>query len=45
VKTDVDFLDVDDVLVLHERQLGRYGGVDGVRDAKALPSPGADLAG
>jgi len=36
VKKDVDFLSVDDVLVLHERQLERYGGAAEVRDAKAL---------
>jgi death-on-curing protein len=36
VKGEIDFLDVDDVLVLHERQLARYGGAAGVRDAKAL---------
>jgi death-on-curing protein len=36
VKPELDFLDVDDVLVLHERQLPRYGGASGVRDAAAL---------
>ena len=41
MKTDVDFLEVDDVLVLHERQLARYGGAAGVRDAKALDAAAA----
>ncbi len=36
MKDDIDFLDVDDVLVLHERQLARYGGGGGVRDPGAL---------
>jgi len=36
VKKDIDFLSVDDVLLLHERQLARYGGAAGVRDARAI---------
>lgn len=36
MKGEIDFLDADDVLVLHERQLARYGGGGGVRDAGAL---------
>ena len=36
MKEDIDFLRVDDVLVLHERQLARYGGAAGVRDAAAI---------
>jgi hypothetical protein len=33
---DIDFLSVDDVLLLHGRQLARYGGAAGVRDARAI---------
>lgn len=36
MKKDIDFLSVDDVLLLHERQLARYGGAAGVRDARAI---------
>jgi death on curing protein len=36
VKREIDFLGVDDVLVIHERQASRYGGAAGVRDASAL---------
>lgn len=33
-----DFLTLDDVLLIHEEGLARYGGADGVRDAGALES-------
>lgn len=33
-----DFLSVGDVLLLHEEQLARYGGAEGVRDPGALDS-------
>jgi death on curing protein len=36
--TDPVFLDVEDVLLLHEEQLARYGGSRGVRDAGLLES-------
>lgn len=36
--TDPDFLTVEDVLLLHEEQLARYGGGAGVRDPGALDS-------
>jgi len=32
------FLDVDDVLALHEAQMERFGGADGVRDQGLLES-------
>lgn len=35
---DPDFLTVEDVLLLHEEQLARYGGGAGVRDPGALDS-------
>jgi death on curing protein len=38
VKGDPDFLTVEDVLLLHEEQLARYGGGAGVRDPGALDS-------
>ena len=36
--TDPVFLDVEDVLLIHEEQLARYGGAAGVRDAGLLES-------
>jgi death on curing protein len=36
--TDPDFLTLEDVLLLHEEQLARYGGGSGVRDADGLES-------
>lgn len=36
--TDPDFLTLEDVMLLHEAQLARYGGGDGVCDADALES-------
>lgn len=36
--TESDFLTVEDVLLLHEEQLARYGGGAGVRDPGALDS-------
>lgn len=33
-----EFLDIEDVLELHELQLARYGGADGVRDRGLLES-------
>ncbi len=36
--TDPVFLELDDVLVIHEEQLARYGGAAGIRDAKLLES-------
>jgi hypothetical protein len=33
---DAVFLDVDDVLLIHEEQLARYGGSAGMRDAGLL---------
>jgi death on curing protein len=38
VSDEPDFLTVEDVLLLHEEQLARYGGGAGVRDAGALDS-------
>jgi death-on-curing protein len=38
VKDEPDFLSVEDVLLLHEEQLARYGGGAGVRDPGALDS-------
>jgi death-on-curing protein len=35
---DPVFLDVEDVLLIHEEQLGRYGGAAGIRDAALLES-------
>ncbi len=35
---DPDFLTVEDVLLLHEQQLARYGGGASVRDLAALDS-------
>ena len=31
-----DFFTIDDVLLLHETQLARYGGGSGLRDSRAL---------
>jgi death-on-curing protein len=36
--TDPVFLDVEDVLLIHQEQLGRYGGAAGIRDAALLES-------
>jgi len=36
--SDPVFLDVEDVLLIHEQQLARYGGAAGVRDAALLES-------
>ena len=36
--SDPLFLDVDDVLAIHEEQLPRYGGAPGIRDAALLES-------
>jgi death-on-curing protein len=36
--TDPVFLDVEDVLLIHEEQLAKYGGSAGVRDAGLLES-------
>jgi death-on-curing protein len=36
--TDPEFLLLEDVLLLHEEQLARYGGGAGLRDAAALES-------
>lgn len=36
--TDPVFLDLDDVFVIHEERLARYGGAAGIRDAKLLES-------
>jgi death on curing protein len=38
VSDDADFLTVEDVVLLHEEQLARYGGGAGVRDSGALDS-------
>jgi death-on-curing protein len=38
VTDDPDFLLVEDVLILHEEQLARYGGGAGLRDPGALDS-------
>jgi death on curing protein len=38
MKDDVTFLDLDDVLDIHEAQLERFGGASGVRDARLLES-------
>jgi death-on-curing protein len=36
--TDPVFLDVEDVLLIHEEQLAKYGGAEGLRDAGLLES-------
>ncbi len=36
--SDPDFLSIDDVLLLHEEQLAKYGGASGVRDPGGLDS-------
>jgi death on curing protein len=36
--TEPEFLDLEDVLVIHEEQLARYGGAGGVRDLGLLES-------
>lgn len=36
--SDYDFLSLEDVLHIHQRQLKRYGGGDGVRDEGLLVS-------
>jgi death-on-curing protein len=36
--SDPVFLDVEDVLAIHEEQLPRYGGAPGIRDAALLDS-------
>ena len=36
--TDPVFLDVEDVLLIHEEQLARYGGAAGIRDRALLES-------
>jgi len=38
VTADPDFLTVEDVLLLHELQIERYGGAEGVRDHGGLDS-------
>jgi death-on-curing protein len=47
--TEPEFLDVDDVLLIHERQLAKYGGAAGIRDwgllESALASPKATFGG
>jgi death on curing protein len=46
---DPIFLDLDDVLLIHEEQLARYGGGAGIRDAglldSALGTPRATFGG
>jgi death-on-curing protein len=42
--TDPVFLDVEDVLLIHEEQLPRYGGSPGIRDRGLLESAVAMLA-
>ena len=37
---DPVFLDLDDVLLIHEEQLARYGGGAGIRDAGLFDSAG-----
>ena len=34
--SEIFYLDVTDVLVLHTRQVERFGGADGIRDAGLL---------
>ena len=36
--TEPEFLDLEDVLVIHDEQLARYGGAGGVRDLGLLES-------
>ncbi|MFL5293347.1 MAG: type II toxin-antitoxin system death-on-curing family toxin [Myxococcales bacterium] len=36
--SDPEFLDVDDVLALHERQIAEFGGSPGIRDLGLLES-------
>lgn len=36
--SDPDFLSLEEILVLHEEQLARYGGAGGVRDLGLLES-------
>ena len=36
--TDPEFLDLEDVLIIHEDHLGRYGGLAGLRDQGLLES-------
>jgi death-on-curing protein len=47
--TGIEFLDVEDVVTIHEVGLARYGGGTGVRDRRALESaiaqPAASFAG
>jgi len=38
VSSEPDFLSVEDVLLLHQQQLARYGGGAGLRDGGALDS-------
>jgi death-on-curing protein len=46
---EIEFLTIDVVLALHERQLARYGGGDGLRDrgplGSALAQPQASFGG
>ena len=35
---DIEFLSVEFVLLLHQRQLARFGGGDGLRDRSLLES-------
>ena len=47
--TDPEFLDLEDVLLIHSRQLAKYGGAAGIRDQalleSALAMPMATLGG
>ena len=47
--TQPEFLDVDDVLLIHDGQLARYGGAAGIRDEglleSALATPKATFGG
>jgi death-on-curing protein len=47
--TDPEFLDLDDVLLIHEEQLEKYGGAAGIRDQglleSALAQPRATFGG
>ena len=36
--TDPEFLELEDVLLIHERQLAKYGGASGMRDQGLLES-------
>lgn len=38
MRPDPEFLEVEDVLLLHAEQLARYGGAEGIRDRGALES-------